>query len=444
MTLLNESTLNEVKHVSKLVEIGLNKHVSHFFGKANVVLTKIATQDLKILSNCLGNFGVWAKHFCDFYDISHPCIVEQTKALEKTRLGMEISETIDIAAIAKSYLLSMLSGIFDDNRTLRNLAVNFANAPIRAIKDKTNRNLARENGSPVINLGTGFYVNSVQTELKFEDIKILSSEWDYQTETSFAYYARLNEIDNEEEVRCKVFYNSLNEMGMSKQANTYKKRIETIKFQNKNTHCGFKPIALTTAAYILGKVHCYCYDKLSKISVHPLDTKVNILFDFILPAPSLLKLILKDSAVLNKDSTVGEIIRSVKDNKESDLNIFYAECGYLFGYQPRIYSLQCFSSLIPDRINKLLESLDAFEDYGGYPLFDKYYILVPGISFNEAFFLQPSLKYRFKTNNCRIIDVNNKDEAYYMIDNYLLINKLICPIILGQKDGCYFFLDYLY
>jgi hypothetical protein len=120
-----------------------------------------------------------------------------------------------------------------------------------------------------------------------------------------------------------------------------------------------------------------------------------------------------------------------------------------------LYSIQCFKSLIPDRIVQLINSLDSFEDFGGFPVFDKYFILMPGISFNEIFFLQPSLKFKFidsnnkneasfkfKTNK-RIIDSNNKSEAYYIVDSYLLVNKLICPIVLGQKDNFFYFLDYL-
>lgn len=448
MNLLNQVALDEIKNVSKLVDDGLSKRISYTSPKSNTVFAKIASQDLKTLHSCLGDFGVRAKHFCDFYDILHPCVIEKTKILEKSRLGMEISETIDIAGIAKSNLLSMLCEIFNDNRILRNLMTNFANMPIRAIKNKENRISARENGAT--NLDTD--IDSSKIETAFQDIRITPAEWTLQTETSFAYYARLNEVPNENESKYKIAINFLNEMGMSHQANGYKARLEEIKFYNKNIYCGFKPIQLTNAACILGKIHQYCYDKVSKIGVSGLDIKINALFDFLLPGPPLLKLI--SPVALNREATISELLQN---NKGSIA--FYEEVrgdyGYLFSYQPRLYSIQCFKSLIPDRIVQLINSLDSFEDFGGFPVFDKYFILMPGISFNEIFFLQPSLKFKFidsnnkneasfkfKTNK-RIIDSNNKSEAYYIVDSYLLVNKLIYPIVLGQKDNLFYFLDYL-
>jgi len=95
-----------------------------------------------------------------------------------------------------------------------------------------------------------------------------------------------------------------------------------------------------------------------------------------------------------------------------------------FDYEPRVYPLSELQDATPETVGDFDKSI-----------FDSFCVVVP--SLNSIFF--ESKKYCFMDGKSKIHSYDTKNEAQKALDLYLIKSNLIRAVLMGEKDGkCYF------
>ena len=103
---------------------------------------------------------------------------------------------------------------------------------------------------------------------------------------------------------------------------------------------------------------------------------------------------------------------------------------------PRVYPIEKFMAMKPAGVAKMLEALDSHVDANGHPLFDNYWVVVPGVTVN--------------TGSCDTWQFSDNKQTYKFIeywdyatalDQYLIKEGQLFGILLGEQintRACYF------
>ena len=457
---MSESLLVEVEKVSKLAEEALRTRIKPTPPFENKVLSKISKTNKTLLAASLGTFGKRLKNFTEFCDINHPQVETIIAPLLASKATAELSDIIDITETAVNNnlvgLLGLLDSAFNANVTasVKTISTNLANMPVRVLKERTDREYARVLGSSNIDIDKGErIVKAPPPTILFNAFDIVPPNWSTISST-FASYVRLSSVGSEVVDRMNSLIKKLTSMDLSYQAAAYSRKIAEIK--NRSTYCGFYKVTVEEVCSILGKVHNYAYGK--NMSLSPEDPKIIDLLNFIVPSPAFSDLVcqfvrsyysINEPIDWSNKRTIAENVNICFPNVDSNklINRIYS---YLVNehqsnpitYQPRVYPIHAFQSILPERVKSMIESLEAFEDFSGKPLFDRFFVVVPGVLIQKLFFQNNStLKYSFKLAQDSV-ELINKDEVAFLIDTYLIKRSAVYPIVLGKKDNEFYFLNY--
>lgn len=108
-------------------------------------------------------------------------------------------------------------------------------------------------------------------------------------------------------------------------------------------------------------------------------------------------------------------------------------------YLPRLYPLHTMERHCSDELKEIVELLEAYPAVGGKPLFDHYRVLFPGVDYPSTRY---SNQFRIRLPNGDISYHHSVSEAHEELDVTLMTEKLIVPILLGERDGEHFFISY--
>ena len=97
-------------------------------------------------------------------------------------------------------------------------------------------------------------------------------------------------------------------------------------------------------------------------------------------------------------------------------------------YAPRLYPYTVWSDHLPNKIVDVIDFLEEFPELNGKPLFDNYWILVPGVDRNDL-----------EAINMRQDDLV---QLHIDLDQKLVDRKNLVPILIGERDGLLYFICY--
>lgn len=463
---MRESLLLERSKVNQLCDEGFEKKVPNplsppkNIAKLKSVFDKINSISKPALVKVLGEFGNRLKSFVEFYSYDHPHIYPSVSNVFTSKLIGELEDVLTLCENINTnnlnHAANLIQQSFDNSKLVKNAVVALTSLPIRMLKHSSDIEFIRRKGISNINLQTGERIAQSSTEDCMEDaiqVPINNSFWFNQQFNSFEAFARLNVVKNNFDKYNKTIV-KLKKMGLPVQADVYARKIKDAEEKSLNSYCGFKQIQLNEAAVILGKVNDFkLISSHLKIALDCEDSRNNDILNQLIPSTNLRKLICScfsiDQNEYGQNYTVGRIVEETCKYLKKDLSwgfscltnfLLERNRSPLFTYQPRLWTMRAFSFCVSDKIVKMMNCLDNFPDFNGHMLFDKYYVLVPGINFNDSLFSDDG-KYKFDTKK-KSLEVESKEEALFLLDAYLVKNKLVCPIVVGKKDNDYYFLKY--
>jgi hypothetical protein len=332
------------------------------------------------LENYLGDVGISLFNFCHIADLDHPDIAKlsdgnfaDTSPIGYSRLTIDALRTLQWAN-RNSISPSIVRTIQD---LVRNHPVNawvhkrLNSSLTRLVAGRTERDALR---------------SQKRQQRVFPTASFTGSSFGNAPE-KFDCYERGYSIylqDVEEAEKRRDHFLNLN---LPTLAGEIDRSIERIKTEMKTSQChGFCKIDITTAAMALAKINGY--------ETRSMDDGAS----FTIRAP---KEILPDYA------------------QWADGNNLYA---------PRIYSHISWWDEAPDRTKEIIDFLEMFPELGGRPVFDNYWVVVPGVDRNDV----------------EIHGMNQQDlvRTHAELDKHLVRQKNITPILLGERDGELYFICY--
>jgi hypothetical protein len=324
------------------------------------------------------------------------------------------------------------------------------------IKERVDREYARVAGNTNIDLDRGERVQKAPSDMiLFSPVFVNSStEWGTAAST-FENYVRLCNPEGDQAERYSALMLKLKAMGMTYQSDGYRKRVDEIKTRVQSTYCGFYKINVSEACSMLGKIHKYrLLLPFEKIVLEPEDPKIGNLFQLMMPSGSFAKTIhnfFGHKKQWDRTASIADNITNLRggsfEDAANDIASLYEFMTvknrvHLFSYQPRLYPLHAFQIFMSERVKTMVDTLEAFEDFGGKPLFDRYFVLVPGVTFDQNCFENDmTRKYHFRSKD-KIIELSSQDEAHFLIDSFLIKRGALYPVVLGKKDNDLYFLNY--
>lgn len=123
------------------------------------------------------------------------------------------------------------------------------------------------------------------------------------------------------------------------------------------------------------------------------------------------------------------------ENSISIKNFFDNNSNDFFNYTPYAYPISYFWDTCSDKIKNYLNDLENHAENSYKPTFDLFFLVVPGFDFLS----KTSKGYCFKGSKNNYKTYN---EALKESFRYLLENKIIQSVVLGEKDGLCYFIDF--
>jgi hypothetical protein len=454
---MNDILASEVNAVHELTKDNLRKKATQaprlFCDAVYAKIAKLGTQELSLL---LGSFGIRAKNFVDYFDIEHPHASSVLGLIDR-KIILQMDDAIKALPYFVQHnlnaLCSLVSNNFASNYSIQSVDAAIAScATLRLIKRREDREHSRTYGRINFNVNTGIYTHNQPVKSALFNVVGTALNTTIGM-PSFKNNVRLIEIKDATIEKNKELSKRLGEMGMEVQSKAYSKRVNDAIAKQGSQYCGFNKVELDNCATILALNHGFkAKISTNKYVVDSASEIVKSLFDIMVPSSLLSTVIWHYHGHLGGQhdrSTVSETMLnaggiSVDGDKSSERIYEHISKTYqgvdLYSLQARLYGLNAFESILPKQTQDLLDSLEAFHDFDDKPLFDKFYVLVPGIFFESQFHANDG-KFRFKVNDKKI-ELNNKEEALFLMDCHLIKQNKICPIILGKMNNDYYFLNY--
>jgi len=189
------------------------------------------------------------------------------------------------------------------------------------------------------------------------------------------------------------------------QSSVEKMRRESAESQ----HFGFNKISLTSASVVLSKQCGYKYHARNPDS-----------FD-------------GDKILADSDSFKYRFFVDHKNSLFDDSHFAALE------FSPRVYTYHELEPYASDKTRDVIDHLEKFPEAHGYPLFDHYRVLVPGVNYPEQ---SQSVPYSIRLPNGTDFNCPMLQKVQMRLDAELLQQKEIVGILLGEKDGDCYFISY--
>ena len=114
---------------------------------------------------------------------------------------------------------------------------------------------------------------------------------------------------------------------------------------------------------------------------------------------------------------------------------FRVECGQdRFVYHPTAYSLCELWGNTSSKVKKVVDHLENFPEIGGRSLFDHYRVIAPSFEYRSP--------YRIADIDGKSLSFMSYGEVRKALDIIFLKNHLSASILLGEKDGEFYFICY--
>lgn len=333
----------------------------------------------------LGELGKKIKKFIEYVDLNHP-------DLENFYNKNFINKENDFGKIILDYL--KLCCLIVSNTNSNYILNNFKNF---FYKDSNYQNLEKIIDSPLNNqLNVRLLKNKQDRELirstkKRQNVSIDKHSWNDLPE-DFSDYARYQDFYHKNiEEALKVRKNFLDH-GLKFMADEIDKNIEEIQKEiDKNNNFGFNKISIVFAAKLAAKMSGFLLNDSQEISIKLPDKLQNLSTD-------------------------------------------------IFTIDSKIYTIQELKN-IPNNIIKVLDYLECFPDTNYKPVFDYFRVVIPCVKLPQDSISSYS-GYNYKDidgNDSQLFDIN---EYQKLINLDLIHSKKILGILLGERDGEHFFINY--
>jgi hypothetical protein len=353
-----------------------------FAPKENLV-SILRKYDPGLIEFAFGEFGVKLNAFMKEIDDSHPDLGSLFDgAFQSNSLfSHSVREILELATYAKE-------------KGLTRAAPDVFQTYIK----KVAKGIAKRIDAPTKNLlhirfASAYYLNSARSQKKLTPVD-LRGVWKKGNEAweinpnSFLEYVRYNKVCEEQIQAVVKKAERFRELGCKELCSEMLRDLDMF-IAKQETYYGFNRITMTNAAIILAKQHQYQfrYDAFSKGPSY-----------IFVPATYFGKFVDQNTY---KNLLTGE-------------NVCPTHMDEKYFYHPRAYPLSHGGGLFQEssaRMKGVIQVLDNFPAAGNKPIFDTYWILVPGIENQE---------YDYK----------------------MLFFNLATPVLLGEKDGKCFFICY--
>jgi hypothetical protein len=215
--------------------------------------------------------------------------------------------------------------------------------------------------------------------------------------SSFGSYVRNKHPYGEDIERCKLKANYLLETGCPEMASKITSRIQSFEDQMKDRYYGFNRVTITNASVICAKIlKCELtlgsYGKTHRIVLSP------------------------------------EFLQVVKD--KASVSLTGSTKAPTVSYEPRIYPIHMFKDVVSADVSKVIDHLETFPATGGRPIFDHFWVLVPSVNIAHI-------------PTADVVKEKILTEGAFKFDVKLVETKSVLPVLLGEKDGKMYFLDYM-
>lgn len=229
------------------------------------------------------------------------------------------------------------------------------------------------------------------------------SDFKSYTRGSCMYQADIDEAS----ARHKHF----SDLGLSLMASEIQNSINKLRMEAETSqHFGFNKITLTSASVILAKQSGFEYYVRSPDS-----------FD-------------RDRILIDPKSFKYNFFPDKKDSLFDDSNFVSLE------FSPRVYTYHELQPYASEKTKSVVDYLERFPEALGYPLFDHYRVLVPGINYPTEECQKLPFHIRLPSGND--FSYPQLQKVQMRLDAELLQQKEIVGLLLGEKDGDCYFISY--
>jgi hypothetical protein len=208
--------------------------------------------------------------------------------------------------------------------------------------------------------------------------------------------------DDEEKLRKRIVH--FEQVGLADHVSMMKCRLASFAAALKEQYYGFNRCPLSTAMIVLAKANGFVMLPNEFMSLKQ-KKSLSRSHRAAMSLPTI-KVGKDITTCITKDVSLLEVVSNLGGTK----------------YQPRVYVAESMP-FIPERMSKLMAYLDAFPEANGKPIFDHFCVLMPSVTNAHT--------------NCL-----KTDPRYYDMDSKLIASGVMTPVLLGERDGKQYFIDY--
>jgi hypothetical protein len=436
----------EVRSVQNLLKNNLalkdssKMHTNYINGG---ILEEVRNYPIEIVKECLGDFGFQLLKFIEFFDLSHPGVFPLVCELENaTKLSEELCSYLKVAKaaydIGAKNVLELMSNRINDKASIKKFCnqINLR-PPIRAIKDPNVRKRIRAQAK----------LNKRSGNIHYSEFNIDTNNWS-NVPNSLAPYVRFNAGNLKDTARKKMIADRFRELGMDGQARVYDNVLLGANQKKNKSFKGFYPTEIHEMGTVLAKVHGFVLnmDDTPFLSPHHNPEMLKFLMHAVCISPKYIKEICRELKFpkweTEDPSSFMEVIMGMGFQKEW-LTIAKRIIRHhpTFCNRMRVYMITGLERLISPELKMVVDSLEAFQDYGNLALFDYFMVMVPTITINDLFYNQVNQAYFIRDSKGIEVFIN-KESAEVYLDVLMMRLGVVRPLLIGQKDDQHYPITY--
>jgi len=347
----------------------------------------LISNDEKVVGDTFGESGKKMKLFAEMADIDHPDLfVHVSKRIPDESISQACSEFLNVSNYANKENFSLVIPTVIYNVASKMLAsssqIKFMDDPtktncsLRFLKNKEDRHNVRQKKSTSSFSSLGVFDGNLN---------------------SLGGYVRNNKLNELDILKAKEKMTRYRKSNCSFLAREVGNSIEAFKQITVNRYYGFCPIKAIQAAAILSNVHGFSVSGSLPV-VAMVTVKKSQFYKF------------------HKNMEVNEV-----------------DC------LARVYPLHDIQLMPSDNFKEVIKKLENWPEANDKPIFDHFLVLVPSIDVRQAFNSYDKSPFEVISYDGEPCVLDTHDDVQRFVDFELIKNKIVRPILLGEKDGeCYF------
>jgi hypothetical protein len=371
------------------------------------IFAQVKSLDRESVEFILGSrFGGKLKDFVDSVDLTHPEVADLFEGclVDGSDFALDLQELVRLGLYAKENKLT---------RIMPAVVKKVVN------QERERRSCLRSLGSPMDNRVHARLMQSHQErnvvrhtkKAQVIELGIITKKGDelwHSLSPSFRPFVAGKAMYNEEIAEATRKANRLRNLGCLGLAGEIDRSIDVFQCHVKDCYYGFNRITVTTAAVILARLHDYT---ISTTFTHWESNERKCCIK--VPRPRFFDFTTEERPPLSRSD--------------------------YFLYQPMAYPAHRLNNLASAETKQLIELLDNFPDANGKAIFDHFIAVVPGVQY-------PTVGHEgcWRVRNYKgVVEVYETSEiASEAVDFSLVENGYITPVLLGERDGKCYFIDY--